>query len=346
MPSADSLGADRVISPPGALPQSARRIHADLPTRVHEIGIDVETLCLDSTSFRQLSDEAEGDPLRIAELISGIVQDRGKMHNPVTGSGGVLIGTVKEVGSALEDPPSIGDRIVTLASLTLTPLTLERVGPVETGSAQIPVEGTAFLMSSAPWAECPDDLDLDVALAALDVCGSPWQTRELVDRGDTVMILGAGHAGKLAMAAAREQLGNSGLLVTVDNSEMACSRAQELGLSDHVVQADLRNPLSTVEALRQAGVVGQADLTIVVVNATDCEATSILLTKNSGTVLFFSMATSFTAAALGSEGVSSRARMLIGSGYSPDRGAYALELLRSHPTLQDALSKEPKEVLE
>ncbi len=49
----------------------------------------------------------------------------------------------------------------------------------------------------------------------------------------------------------------------------------------------------------------RADLTVVVVNATDCEAAAILLTADHGTVLFFSMATSFTKAALGADGLAS-----------------------------------------
>ena len=68
---------------------------------------------------------------------------------------------------------------------------------------------------------------------------------------------------------------------------------------------------------------------MVVVNATGCEPAAILLTADEGTVLFFSMATSFSAAALTSDGLSSSARMVIGTGYAPDRGAYALELVRA-----------------
>ena len=61
----------------------------------------MERLNIDSASFRQISEEAGGDPDRIAAIIRRIVDERGKMHNPVTGSGGMLIGTVREVGPAL-----------------------------------------------------------------------------------------------------------------------------------------------------------------------------------------------------------------------------------------------------
>lgn len=336
------LGADRVIEPKGALPQGAWKIDGGPPLRKHELQIEVEALCLDSTSFRQLSEENGGDPEAIAEAIAAIVDERGKMHNPVTGSGGVLIGKVLAAGSDLVDPPAEGQRVVTLASLSLTPLNLSSVGPVDPGSPQVPVQGEAFLMGAAPWAECPEDIDLPTALAALDVCGAASQTDALAKEGDTVFVLGAGHAGKIAAAAAKHSIGEEGKLVVVDADPAACQAIEQLGFADSVIEADLRDSIGTLEKITDAGY-GRADLTIVVVNATGCEATSILLTDDEGTVLFFSMATSFTAAALGSEGVSSQARMLVGSGYAPDRGRYALDLLRRHPELRSSLSPNHEE---
>jgi L-erythro-3,5-diaminohexanoate dehydrogenase len=99
------------------------------------------------------------------------------------------------------------------------------------------------------------------------------------------------------------------------------------GLCDIAVATDLRDPLAAVRAVREAGG-GPADLTVVVVNATGCEPASILLTAVGGTVLFFSMATTFSTAALTADGMAHDVRMLIGSGYTPDVGAYALDLVR------------------
>ena len=42
------------------------------------------------------------------------------------------------------------------------------------------------------------------------------------------------------------------------------------------------------------------------------------------------MATSFSAAALGAEGLAADVRMMVGNGYVPGHAAYALDLLRSH----------------
>jgi L-erythro-3,5-diaminohexanoate dehydrogenase len=335
----ETLGAKRVLEPRGSLPQAAQRLDAHLPMQPYEVEVEVEMLALDSTSFRQLAESSGHDPGRIAEAILATVSDRGKMHNPVTGSGGILIGVVRDVGSDYPDPPSIGAKIVPLATLTRTPLRLEGVGAVDPTSPHIPVRGTAYFASSVPWCEQPDDIEPAAALAALDVCNSATQTRSLIGPATgTVLVLGGGHGGLLSLAAARDSLPGGATLALIDADERICERARDLGLCDIALRADLRDPIAALQTLEAAGI-PRADLTIVLVNAADCEAAALLLTAGHGTVLFFSMATAFTKAALGSEDVASSATMLVGAGYTPDRGQYALELLRRDPRLQAALAQ-------
>ena len=151
----EALGAERVLEPPGALPQAALRLDAAMPMQPYEIEIGVDTLCVDSSSFRQLVESNDHDPVKVGEAILRIVSERGKMYNPVTGSGGILAGTVQAVGERFPDPPSIGSRVVTMVSLTLTPLRLEAVGEVDCTSAHVPVIGTAHLASGLPWIALP-----------------------------------------------------------------------------------------------------------------------------------------------------------------------------------------------
>jgi L-erythro-3,5-diaminohexanoate dehydrogenase len=76
---------------------------------------------------------------------------------------------------------------------------------------------------------------------------------------------------------------------------------------------------------------GPADITVVCVDVPGCEHGAVLATASGGTVIFFSMATSFSAAALGAEGLAADVTMLVGNGYVPGHADYALELLRSEP---------------
>jgi len=173
----------------------------------------------------------------------------------------------------------------------------------------------------------PADLAAPLALAVLDVCGAPALTarvvRQYVDTGRSpdVLVIGGGKSGSLALAAAR-QCGASRLMVVVpDQDEAALLR--DAGLADEVHVVDARNPLDLAATIGEP-----ADITVVCVDVPGCEGAAILATRSGGTVVFFSMATSFATAALGAEAVAADLTMLIGNGYVPGHADYALDLVR------------------
>ncbi len=338
----EGLGVGRVLAPAGALPQPAERLDAAPPVRAREFELDVDRLCLDATSFENIRAGAGGEPERMAARVLEIVAERGKMHNPETDSGGVPLGTVSAIGSNLAGGPVVGDRVVGLASLTLTPLRLDEVTEIDPDSAQIGVRGTAYVPESAPWGTLPDDIPLPVALEIYDVYAAASHTRELVaclQPAATVNVLGAGHAGRLTLAAARDAAspGRAPTLVALDRDAAVIDAVGSSDLCDIGVVADLRDPIATLEALARAGA-EPADLTVVVVSAGGCEPAAITMTAPGGTVLFYSMATRFQTAALTADGMSRDLRMLIGHGYAADRGAYALDLYRRTPALREAIA--------
>jgi len=324
-----------VIDPPRSLPQPAERLNASGPVGACEFELAVDRLCLDSTSFRNIRVHAGGSPEAMVARILQIVGQRGKMHNPETDSGGIALGRVTAVGEEFTSPPGVGDRIVTLASLTLTPLRIDRVTELDPDSAQVGIEGVAYVFDSAPWGPLPEDLPTGVALEIYDVYGAGSHVRNLAPAKGTVCVLGAGHAGKLAMAAARDTM-DAGTVIAIDSDAAAVGLVKDLGLCDIGLTADLRDPVGTLESLRALGA-PPADLTVVVVNAARCEPAAILATAEGGTVLFFSMATNFSTAALTADGLGIDIQMLVGSGFTPDVGAYSLDLLRRSPALREAM---------
>ena len=144
---ASPYGTHRVIEPLGVLPQGAWKIDNQMSIADNEILIDVSALNVDAASFTQIKAEAGGDAARVGEIVCGIVAQRGKLHNPVTGSGGMLTGTVRAVGSALAGKVDVqpGDKIATLVSLSLTPLVIHQIRAVHLDRDQIEIEGQAVL---------------------------------------------------------------------------------------------------------------------------------------------------------------------------------------------------------
>jgi L-erythro-3,5-diaminohexanoate dehydrogenase len=121
----------------------------------------------------------------------------------------------------------------------------------------------------------------------------------------------------------------AGTVIGVVPTEAEADTVRAAGLADRVVIADARDPVALADAVRSAG--GPAAVTVVCVDVPGCEGGAVLATAPGGTVIFFSMATSFSAAALGAEGVAADVTMLIGNGYVPGHAELALGLLRSEP---------------
>jgi L-erythro-3,5-diaminohexanoate dehydrogenase len=298
--------------------------------------VDVERLNLDAASYRQLR-EQHGSPDAVRAAVLEIVAERGKMHNPVTGSGGMLLGTVREVGP--ESPLGLkpGDRIATLVSLTLTPLRIDDGLADWSGDGeQVPCRGAAVLFGRSIAAVLPDDLPDGLALSVLDVCGAPALTDRVVREagaGSSVLVLGGGgKSGSLSLAAARRA--GASRLVALVPTEAEAAAVRAAGLADEVVLADARDPVAVAAAVGEP-----VDVTIVCVDVPGCEHGAVLATADGGTIVFFSMATSFSAAALGAEGLAADVRMLIGNGFVPGHATFALDLFRATPGVRELFER-------
>ncbi|GAA3115436.1 L-erythro-3,5-diaminohexanoate dehydrogenase [Kribbella aluminosa] len=330
--SSSPVGLHRVLAPSGVLPQAAEKLDARPEIWPDEVRISVERLNLDAASYRQLAETHGGDGTAIRRAVLDIVATRGKMQNPVTGSGGMLVGVVDEAGP--DSPLGVrkGDRVATLVSLTLTPLRItDELKDWDGKSEQVPAQGHAILFARSIVAKLPDDLKPELSLAVMDVCGAPALTarvvRAYVDKGiePVVSVIGgAGKSGSLSLAAARRA--GAARTIGIVPFQAEHDRLTAAGLADVVALADARDPVALAQAVGEP-----ADITVVCVDVPGCEHGAVLSTAAGGTVIFFSMATSFSAAALGAEGLAADVTMLVGNGYVPGHAEYAMELLRSEP---------------
>jgi len=334
---ASAVGMGRVLEPAGVLPQAAWRLDADPALRPDEVLVDVERLNLDAASYQQLatSHTVDGrvDGAALRAQVLAIVAERGKMQNPVTGSGGMLVGVVSQVGPESPLGLAVGDRVATLVSLSLTPLRItDGLAAWDGLHEQVPASGTAVLFGRSIAAVLPDDLDRGLALAVMDVCGAPALVDRVVRHAvaaghapSVAVIGGAGKSGCLALVAARRAGAVRTVGVVPVDAEAVLLVAA--GCADTVALADARDPLALADAVSGA-LGGPADVTVVCVDVPGCEHGAVLATGDGGTVVFFSMATSFTAAALGDEGLAADVTMLIGNGYVPGHAELALALVR------------------
>jgi len=333
------IGTHRVLEPVGVLPQAAWRLDADPVIHPDEVRIDVDRLNIDAASFRQLRDANGGNANAVRAAVLEIIETRGKMHNPVTGSGGMLLGTVAEVGEQSPLGLAVGDRVATLVSLTLTPLVItDGLEDWDGQTEQVPCSGHAIVFARSIVAPLPGDMPEELALAVLDVCGAPALVSRVVAASGAaphvLVIGGGGKSGSLSLAAARAS--GAGALTALVPNQAEADMLDSAGLADRIVVADARDPVAASKAVTDAGG-APADVTVVCVDVAGCEGTAVLATEPGGTVIFFSMATSLPAAALCAEGVAADLTLLIGNGYVPGHAELALRLVRSNPGVRKLL---------
>lgn len=319
----------------GVLPQESTQLDASLPLWTNELLIDVEMLNLDSSSMRQIAESSGSDRVAIGAKVIEIVRSRGKMQNPVTGSGGVLVGRVSAIGPDFPDRTlSLGSRICSLVSLSLTPLSIDEVGHIDIDAAQIKVRGQGILFETSLYAWIPDDIPEKISTALFDVAGAPATISKLARPGHRICIFGSGKAGTLCLFAAREILGSSGLLVAMEGSPQTVEEVRQLGVADHVVHSDTRDAITAYRTLHRISGGAMFDLVINTTNVERTEGASILATRQGGQLVFFSMSTSFTRAALTAEGAGRDITMIVGNGYTGGWTDTTLALYRRQPQLR------------
>jgi L-erythro-3,5-diaminohexanoate dehydrogenase len=325
-------GIHRVVKPAHVLPQAAEVLDVSLPIYQNETLILVDQLNIDSASFRQLKESCRNDPKAIGEKISAIVRTKGKMQNPVTGSGGMLIGEVLQMGKEAPQNFRVGDRVATLVSLTLTPLYLEKLFAVEIPSGHVHVKGHAILFASSVAVKLPKDLPEALALSALDVCGAPAWVRKKIKPSDKVLIMGAGKSGVLSALAATEVIPKQSLWMA-DQSDAVLQEIVSAGLTPHTVKANAQDAIGFTDTLSQSDA-PIFDFVINTCNVPETEMSALLSTRNNGRILFFNMATSFSRAVLSAEGMGREVEMIMGNGYAEGHSDYALDLVRRNPKIQ------------
>lgn len=334
----NKYGTHRVIEPKGVLTQAAYKIDNDMTKRYsNEIICDVISLNIDSASFTQINEACGHDVEKIGQMIMNIVAERGKQQNPVTGSGGMFIGKVAYIGEDLVDKVKIkvGDKIASLVSLSLTPLKINKIKAIHPEIDRVDIEGQAVLFESGIYAKLPDDMSEALALAALDVAGAPAQARRLPKKGDSVLILGAnGKSGVLCGYEALKAVGPTGNVVGVVRNPAQVAGLMELGVYNKVIVASCTEPVNVLEKALEANGGKEYDVSICCVNVENCEMSAILPVRENGIVYFFSMATSFTKAALGAEGVGKDVNMIIGNGYAKDHAEITLNVLRENAKIR------------
>ena len=338
----DTFGIGRSIEPALALPQQAWRVDNTMELRPDEMLVDVKVVSVNLVSFNEIREEAGDDDRLLCHRVLEIIQDRGKLHNPVTNTGGSFYGVVAQMGSEYPNHYglAVGDEVVSLTSLTITPLRLDRILAVDYDCAQLTVEGQAILFATSPVVKQPTDIPLRVALAAMDEAGVATCTNHIVERGQSVLVLGAGgRSGLLSGYGARDKLGGTGRLVGVVRNAAHRETVERYGLYDEVLA------LNATDAQRlctddDPTFTSRFDVVVNCINSVSTEVAALVAVKPRGVIYFATLGCDYKFAGLTAEGIGRQVTIIPYTGFMDGHAEYTLNLLRRYPQMQTAIQQE------
>ena len=125
----NTFGLDRVITPQQVFPPSAWQLDNSSALKKGEMRISLRKIHIEGTSFRQICQEAANDKEVIKEKIKDIIIKRGKLHNPVTDTGGLFYGVIEEIDKDYDNTKGlkVGDEVICNTSLAGIPLYIDSI---------------------------------------------------------------------------------------------------------------------------------------------------------------------------------------------------------------------------
>ncbi len=338
----DAFGLSRSLEPSRSMPQQAWKVDNTMELRPDELLVDVKIVSINLVSFNEIWEETGGDDSLLRRRVLEIIGERGKLHNPVTNTGGMLYGTVAGMGPGYPNRYGVkpGDEIISLVSLSIVPLKLERILSVDYESAQLEVEGQAILYAGSPVVKKPQDMPLRVAISAMDEAGAPACTHRIVQGGQEVLVLGAsGRTGLLCGYAARDKMGFDGWLVGVVRDRESKALLEEYGLYDEVLDLDA-SALERFCGAEEGGIARRFDVVINCINSVNTEVASLVAVKPRGTIYFATLGCDYKFAGLTAESVGKEVGIIPYTGFMDGHAEYTLGLLRRFPRMQEALQQQ------
>ena len=329
-----NYGTERVLEPKHVLPTSAWRVDNNRRIYPYEMRLDVKRIHLESTSFKEICLEANDNEQRIRQKILDIVIRRGKLHNPVTDTGGLLYGTVAEIGESYENRKGFkpGDEVLCNASLASIPLYIEKIIRIDRAFGQIEVEGHCIVSSGLPVIFRPQELPVNLLLFIFNESGTIYRICSEAVGKRRFLVVGNNLLTNLLFGiaikkVAREDAEIVCLLDRKTEAVLTGGKINELmtQVFTDVIYVDILRPL---ECLEKIGGDSAFDLSVNCAGTQGAETINILATKSGGTVIFANMINNYNIALYITEAISRQLDIRCADGYLEAYDEFDLEIVR------------------
>lgn len=329
-----TYGLKRVAEPQYVLPTSAWKLDNSRNIYPNELRISVRRIHLEGTSFKQICTESNYNEEKIKQKIIDIIIRRGKLHNPVTDTGGLAFGTVEEIGEEFYNPQNlkVGDTIICNASLASVPIQIENILAIDHVFNQIDASGYAILHDHVPIIKIGEDMPVNLLLYTLDESGTLYRLSQLAEGQSKFLIVGNNMITNLIFGyVIRRQVGAKGEIVCLLDKKTGM---QVMGdgidqLIAHVFnEVHFLNILKPIHAVERLKLNQQFDLSVNCAEIPGAETINILATKAGGTVLFANLINNLKISLYITESISKPLNVENAEGYLEDYETFDIALVR------------------
>ena len=339
----NAYGLNRVMMPSQVFPASAWQLDNSRTLMNGEMRVSVKKIHIEGTGFRQICQEANNDEEIIKEKISDIVIRRGKLHNPVTDTGGLLYGVVEEMADDYDNSKGlkVGDEVILNASLSCTPLYLDKIVSIDRMYTQIDVEGYAIILPGMPVIKRPADLPVDLLMFTFNESGTLYTVGNEAKGKQRFAVVGNNPMMNLIFGyTIRKSAGKDAEVSCVFdiNTEILLKGYKiEKLMSEVFNDISYHNLLRPVECLKTFNDVPLMDMTVNCADIPGAETINIIGTKNGGTVIFANFISNYNIALYVTEAVSRNLRIRCADGYLEKYDEFDFEIVKElAPYFKDA----------
>lgn len=332
------FGVNRVIEPKGVTPVMAWKLDNDRKVKAGEIRVSLETVHIEWDNFNQICSYCSYDEVRIKARIMQIVQQRGKLHNPYTGSGGLFMGTIEEIGRGTDTGNlKVGDRVYSLSSLTGVVMHLDEIKSIDYHYGQIDCKGYVICFEATSIVKYEGDISPKYLLSAIDEEGNFIGFRKAIrnSQAERVAIIGGNFSTMLLYAQTLTDGYGKGTHVTaiLDKNTIGELTEKEitaafLPIIKKTCYVDLSQPLDAYQSVvEQLYDPRPMDAVINLEDIPGSETVATLLVKENGVVFYASLKNNYGAGLLVADSLGKEVTSYALDGYVKEAHNFAAELI-------------------
>ena len=332
------FGVNRVLEPKGVTPVTAWKLDNSKPLRTGELRVRLETIHIEWDNFNQICSHCGYDLTRIKARIMHIIEQRGKLHNPYTGSGGLFMGVIEEIGPETDSGGlQVGERVFSLSSLTGVAIHLDRIDHVDFNYGQIDCQGYAICFESTSMARYNGTIPPKYLLSAVDEEGNFLGVRQAIQQrnAERVAIIGGNLVTTLLYAQMLTDCCGKGIHISaiMDRNSLGSLTEREitaafLPVIKKTCFVDLSQPLHAYESVvSQMNDPRPMDAVINLEDIPGSETVATLLVKECGMVFYTSLKNNYNMGLLVADSLGKEVTSYALDGYVKEAHTFAAELI-------------------